>query len=95
MVMGLAPIFLLAWLRPAGALSFHLAFWPGLSLGVVRAMETFLRVEILPNWLALGSGKFAIDLGVNVWGLAICTLGFALGAVLAPRREAALAAMLR
>jgi SSS family solute:Na+ symporter len=41
MVMGLAPNFLLSWLRPVGALSFHLAFWPGAALGVVRAVETF------------------------------------------------------
>lgn len=49
MVMGLAPIFLLAFLRGAGPLSFHLAFWPRLALGVVRALETFLQISLLPR----------------------------------------------
>jgi SSS family solute:Na+ symporter len=85
MVMGLAPIFLLCWLRPAGAASFHLAFWPGVALGATRAVETFSHAHILPPGLALGSGPFALDLGVNAWGLAACTLGYVAGAVLAPR----------
>jgi SSS family solute:Na+ symporter len=87
MVMGLAPIFLLSWLRPAGALSFHLAFWPGVAIGVLRTIETFGHVNILPASLSLGSGKFALDLGVNVWGLAICSVGYLLGALLAPRLQ--------
>lgn len=95
MVMGLAPIFLLAWIGSAGRASFHLAFWPGLVLGVLRAVETFLHVELLPKALALGTGKFAIDLGVNVWGLIICTLGFTLGAVLLPRKDRAISLALR
>lgn len=91
MVMGLAPIFLLAWLRPAGALSFHLAFWSGVALGVARGVETFTGTAILPAALRLGSGAFAMDLGVNVWGLGLCTAGFLAGAVLAPRSLAAAA----
>jgi solute:Na+ symporter, SSS family len=90
MVMGLAPIFLLSWLRPAGVLSFHLAYWPGVAIGVARAIETS-HVDILPKALSLGSGKFALDLGVNVWGLVICSVGYLLGALLAPRRQTALA----
>ncbi|HEY8579133.1 MAG TPA: hypothetical protein VIL72_04550 [Beijerinckiaceae bacterium] len=86
MVMGLAPIFLLAFVRGAGPLAFHLAFWPGLTLGVVRAMESFAGAQILPPWLALGSGRFALDLGVNVWGLALCVAGFLLGAAVRARR---------
>ena len=39
----LLPIFLLSWLPGASAASFHLAFWPGLILGVLRAIETFVR----------------------------------------------------
>lgn len=81
MVMGLAPIFLLSWLRPAGALSFHLAFWPGLIFGVIRAIETFVKVAILPESIALGSGKYAIDLGVNVYGLFLCIAGYLAGSV--------------
>ena len=92
MVMGLAPIFLLCWLRPAGAASFHLAFWPGVGLGVTRAVETFSHAHVLPPGLALGSGPFALDLGVNAWGLAVCTLGYVAGAVLAPGRQGVVAA---
>lgn len=85
MVMGLAPIFLLSWIKSAGRLSFHLAFWPGLAIGGIRTIETFVKVEIFPGTLMLGSGKYALDLGVNVWGLLICTAGYLIGAVLARR----------
>lgn len=85
MVMGLAPIFLLSWLRSAGAVSFHMAFWPGVAIGVARAVETFGQVRIFPDLLKLGSGPFSLDLGVNVWGLALCTLSFTVGALLAPK----------
>lgn len=85
MVMGLAPIFLLSWLPGARAASFHFAFWPGLILGVLRAIETFAHVSIFPATLALGTGKYALDLGVNMYGLLICTIGFFVGAVLMPR----------
>jgi hypothetical protein len=87
MVMGLAPIFLLCWVRQAGALSFHLAFWPGVALGVIRGAEVFGKLHILPPSLDVGSGAFAADLGVNVWGLVLCTAGFMLGTVLVPARR--------
>lgn len=80
MVMGLAPIFLLAFLPSAGALSFHLAFWPGLTFGVLRVVESALGTTIFPAWMSLGAGKYAIDLGVNVYGLMLCTAGFLMGA---------------
>lgn len=86
MVMGLAPIFLLSWVRAAGPLSFHLAYWPGVVIGIVRAVETFAHLTIFPPWVAIGSGKFSIDLGLNVWGLAICTMGYLAGAGLARGR---------
>ncbi len=89
MVMGLAPIFLLCWVRGAGALSFHLAFWPGIALGVVRGVEVFAKLRVLPTALDLGTGPFAADLGVNAWGLLLCTGGFLLGAVLVPARRLA------
>jgi Na+/proline symporter len=81
MVMGLAPIFLLSWLSSARALSFHLAFWPGLILGILRGVETFAHVTVFPAALALGQGKYGLDLGLNVYGLLICTCGFLIGAV--------------
>jgi SSS family solute:Na+ symporter len=85
MVMGLAPIFLLAWLRSAGPASFHLAFWPGVALGAVRATETFTHLHIIPDAIRLGTGPFALDLGVNAWGLLLCTAGFLVGAWLVAR----------
>jgi solute:Na+ symporter, SSS family len=82
MVMGLAPIFLLAFLPGAGALSFHLAFWPGLLFGLLRVAENVIAAPIFPAWVSLGSGRYAIDLGVNVYGLLLCTAGYLLGAAL-------------
>jgi SSS family solute:Na+ symporter len=86
MVMGLAPIFLLAFLPHAGRESFHLAFWPGLVLGVLVTLEHALRVEIFPAWIDIGHGKYADDFGINLWGLALCTFGYVLGTVIARMR---------
>ena len=80
MVMGLAPIFLLAFLPRAGALSFHLAFWPGMIFGVLRVAENVIGAPLFPAWVSLGSGKYAVDLGVNLYGLLLCTAGYLLGA---------------
>lgn len=93
MVMGLAPIFLLAFIRKAGALSFHLAFWPGLTFGVMRVLEGALGTTLFPDWLSIGGGKYALDLGVNVYGLIICVAGYLLGAAVskAPERRAEVA----
>ncbi len=82
MVMGLAPIFLLAFIRRAGSLSFHLAFWPGLIFGILRVLESALSAEIFPVWMSIGSGKYAVDLGVNLYGLLICIGGYLLGAAI-------------
>ena len=82
MVMGLAPIFLLAFVPGAGRLSFHLAFWPGLTLGVLRVLEGAPGTEIFPAWLAIGGGRYALDLGINIYGLLLCIAGYLLGAVL-------------
>jgi SSS family solute:Na+ symporter len=80
MVMGLAPIFLLSFIRGAGPLSFHLAFWTGLELGVLVNIESAVGVEIFPGWIDIGTGRYADDLGVNVYGLRACTAGYLLGA---------------
>lgn len=90
MVMGLAPIYLLAWIPTAGRLSFHLAFWPGLILGVLMTIESATGTAIFPAAIDIGSGKYADDLGVNVFGLVICTAGYLAGAAVAalfPRRN--------
>jgi SSS family solute:Na+ symporter len=72
MVMGLAPIFLLAPLVKYSPWSFHLAFWPGVILGVLLALNA------IPASWAIGNGKYALLLGTNFYGLAICFAGFLL-----------------
>ena len=72
MVMGLAPVFLLAPLVRHSPWSFHLAFWPGVALGVL------LAAGLVPQSWAIGSGKYALLLGANLYGLAICCAGFLL-----------------
>jgi Na+/proline symporter len=72
MVMGLAPVFLLAPLTSYSPWSFHLAYWPGVILGVLFAAN-----QIPASW-AIGDGKYALLLGTNVYGLMICFAGFLL-----------------
>jgi Na+/proline symporter len=72
MVMGLAPVFLLAPLVRYSPWSFHLAFWPGVALGVL------LTVNAIPQSWAIGTGKYALLLGTNLYGLSICFAGFLL-----------------
>ncbi len=59
MVMGLAPIFLLSFIRRAGPLSFHLAFWTGLALGVLMTVESATGIEVFPGWIEIGTGRYA------------------------------------
>ncbi|MDH3242051.1 MAG: Na+/proline symporter [Alphaproteobacteria bacterium] len=89
MVMGLAPIFLLSFVPHAGRESFHLAFWPGLALGVMVTLESALGIAIFPAWIDIGAGKYADDLGINLWGLGLCTAGYLLGAALGRMRARA------
>ena len=70
MVMGLAPIFLLSPLVRYSPWSFHLAFWPGVALGVALALGA------IPQSWAIGTGRYALLLGTNLYGLAICCAGF-------------------
>lgn len=72
MVMGLAPIFLLAPLVTYSPWSFHLAYWPGVILGVLFA------INLIPTAWAIGDGKYALLLGTNAYGLAACFVGFLL-----------------
>jgi len=72
MVMGLAPIFLLAPLVKYSPASFHLAFWPGILLGML------LAAGMIPQSWAIGDGKYALLLGANLYGLLICIGGFLL-----------------
>lgn len=87
MVMGLAPVFLLhRWVRYSPA-SFHLSFWTGLALGTALALGW-----IPPSW-AIGDGKYALLLGTNLYGLALCTLGFVLPLALQRRATSVPAAV--
>jgi SSS family solute:Na+ symporter len=86
-IMGLAPIFLLGWLPSAGRLSFSLAFWPGMAIGVLKVVEAFGGVSVFPSSIDIGVGTYAQDLGINVWGLAVCTTGFLIGSLIASRRD--------
>jgi len=70
MVIGLAPIFLFSNRVGYAPLSFHLAFWTGIGLGVLQALDL-----IPPSW-AIGGGKYGVLLGTNLYGLALCTAGF-------------------
>ncbi len=70
MVMGLAPVFLLAPLVRYSPWSFHLAFWPGMVLGLLLALG------YIPASWAIGEGKYALLLGTNLYGLFICFAGF-------------------
>ncbi|MGB7756118.1 MAG: Na+/proline symporter [Salinisphaera sp.] len=88
-IMGLAPIFLLAWLPRVGPWSFYFAIWPGLAIGVLKAVDVFSDITVFPSFVDIGTGAYAEDLGINVWGLAICTAGFLCGTVLESRRSVA------
>lgn len=70
MVIGLAPIFLFSHRVRYSPLSFHLAFWTGMTLGVLQLMDL-----VPPSW-AIGGGKYGILLGTNLYGLLLCTAGF-------------------
>ena len=72
MVMGLAPVFVFAPLVRHSPWSFHLAFWPGVILGIALAMNA------IPASWAIGTGKYAVLLGTNLYGLLVCCAGFLL-----------------
>lgn len=80
MVMGLAPVFLLQRCVRHSPWSFHLAFWPGVALGLLLAAHR------IPAAWAIGAGKYALLLGTNLYGLMICTTGFLLPLLPRPRR---------
>ena len=81
MVMGLAPIFPLAFLKRASTLSFHLAFWPGVAIGVLHVLG------LVPPALAIGGGRHGLLLGINLYGLLLCTALFLFPALWADRRK--------
>ncbi|MCA9753260.1 MAG: hypothetical protein KC591_13795, partial [Gemmatimonadetes bacterium] len=88
MVLGLAPVFLLfGWMR-AGSAAFHLAFWPGVAVGVLVA------IGAVPTSWSVGDGPYASLLGANLIGTGVVFAGYAVGAWvdgLATRRRLAAA----
>lgn len=70
MVMGLAPVFLLYRLVGYSPASFHCSFWTGVALGILYT------AGLIPEAVAIGEGKYGLLLGTNLYGLALCTLGF-------------------
>ncbi|WP_348761260.1 Na+/proline symporter [uncultured Salinisphaera sp.] len=85
-IMGLAPIFLLGWIKRAGRLSFHLALWPGVIIGVLLALEDILHLPTIPSFVGIGVGPYAETLGINVYGVLLCSVLFVAGARIRPRR---------
>lgn len=83
MVIGLAPVFLFSRWVTYSPLSFHLAFWTGIALGVLQALDR------IPAGWAIGTGKYAILLGTNLYGLALCTAVFFVPLALPRQRSAA------
>lgn len=79
MVIGLAPIFLLHGFVKPTKLGFHLSFWIGIILGFAMAFEA------VPASLSIGTGKYALLLGVNLYGLILCTLGYVIPGLLAKK----------
>jgi hypothetical protein len=73
MVVGLAPVFLLYFVRSAEAFAFHLAFWPGVGFGVAFAAGW------APAWLTVGQGSYAGLLGVNLFATACVVVLFFVG----------------
>ncbi len=82
MVMGLAPVFLLARFAGRTPWSFHLPFWTGIVLGLLATLGW------VPASWAIGNGKYAMLLGVNFYGLILCFAGFLLPLAFARRARA-------
>ena len=65
MVIGLAPIFLF-WKVKAPKVSFFLSVFGGIAIGLI------LTLGLIPDFLTIGSGKYAALLGANLWGSLLC-----------------------
>lgn len=76
MVIGLAPVFLLHGIVRPTKLGFHLSFWCGIILGFA------LTLGAVPAFFAIGTGKQALLLGVNLYGLLLCSAGYILPGIL-------------
>lgn len=81
MVIGLAPVFLLYGVVPATKLGFHLSFWTGIALGFAFTLGW------IPQSWAIGGGDSALLLGVNLYGLILCTAGFILPGIFCRKQK--------
>ncbi len=84
MVLGLAPIFLFAWMRSSHAYAFHGAFWTGVASGVMLlATEQVWLPEGIVAWveeaMTIGTGTYGLLLGFNAFGLILAFAAFSLG----------------
>lgn len=82
MIMGLGPIFLLHGLVKPTKLGFHLCFWLGIVLGFLYAFAPSTVA-----FMAIGDGKYATMLGVNLYGLISCTLLYLIPGIVAGARD--------
>lgn len=74
-VLGLAPVFLLWFVRKAGPFAFHFAFWPGVVIGIAHTAGA------TPVWMAVGTGAYAQLLAINFVGTVLVFVGFGIGAL--------------
>jgi len=80
MIIGLAPVFMLHGFVKPTALGFHLSFWCGILAGIL------LVLGLLPDFLKIGHGASAMLLGVNFYGLILCTIVYLAPSFLTPNR---------
>ena len=69
MVIGLAPVFIF-WKRKVPKKSFFFSVIGGIVIGVTYTLD------MIPESLSVGSGKYAALLGANLWGSLLCLLLF-------------------
>lgn len=81
MVMGMGPVFCLYGVVKPTQLGFHLSFWIGIASGVLYT------VGLVPDFAYIGEGKYAAMLGVNLYGLILCTLGYLVPGVVASLKD--------
>lgn len=82
MIMGLGPIFLLHGRVKPTKLGFHLCFWIGIALGFAYSFAPGLVAGF-----AIGSGKSAVLLGVNLYGLIACTLAYVIPGLVSQMKD--------
>lgn len=75
MVIGFAPIFCLHGLAKPTKAAFHLSFWTGIIIGLLYSFN------LIPSFMAIGSGDSALLLGVNLYGTILATVLYIIGGI--------------